>query len=446
MTWLRTGAAGAAVVCMSSVAAAATVEVHVGDYYFTPQFADVQIGDTVRWIRDEGNHDVTSGAYCGDDSDLFYSPLTESNPVFEWTVPNGYDGDVISYTCSVGNHCVAADQFGALLVNVEAHYLSTNGFAFEPSDITVNAGDAVFWIHGGGSHTVTSGIGCVPDGRFHQSLDNFHPLPFYVVPSDEPSGVIDYYCTPHCGSGMLGTISVTGAAPTGACCFMNFMCDEDMTEEECGEKWDPDYTWYEGMNCDEADCLAIGACCLPDGSGGFVCQEIVQEDCKANPDGQWMGWVSCDEVNCNVAPTGACCFMNFMCDEDMTEEECGEKWDPDYTWYEGMNCDEADCLAIGACCLPDGSGGFVCQEIVQEDCKANPDGQWMGWVSCDEVTCDQGCIGDLDGDGTIGVDDLLQLLGVYGVACGDCPEDLDGSGVVDIDDLLQLLSVYGTDC
>ena len=53
---------------------------------------------------------------------------------------------------------------------------------------------------------------------------------------------------------------------------------------------------------------------------------------------------------------------------------------------------------------------------------------------------------DLDGDGTIGVDDLLQLLGVYGVACGDCPEDLDGSGVVDIDDLLQLLSVYGTDC
>ena len=70
----------------------------------------------------------------------------------------------------------------------------------------------------------------------------------------------------------------------------------------------------------------------------------------------------------------------------------------------------------------------------------------MGWVSCDEVNCDQGCIGDLDGDGTIGVDDLLQLLGVYGVACGDCPEDLDGSGVVDIDDLLQLLSVYGTDC
>jgi plastocyanin len=339
---------------MSSVATAAIVEVHVGDYYFTPQFADVQVGDTVRWIRDGGNHDVTSGAYCGDDSGLFYSPLTESNPVFEWTVPNGYDGDVIPYTCSVGNHCVAADQFGALLVNVEAHYLSTNGFSFEPSAITVNAGDAVFWIHGGGSHTVTSGTDCVPDGRFDQPLDNFHPLPFYVVPSDEPTGVIDYYCTPHCLMGMLGTISVEGV------------------------------------------------------------------------------------------PTGACCYMNILCDEDMTEEECGGQWDPDYTWYEGMNCDEADCLAIGACCLPDGSGGFVCQEMVQESCM--PDGEWMGWVNCDEVTCDQDCIGDLDGDGTIGVDDLLQMLSAYGVACGACPEDLDGSGVVDVDDLLQLLSVYGTDC
>jgi len=38
------------------------------------------------------------------------------------------------------------------------------------------------------------------------------------------------------------------------------------------------------------------------------------------------------------------------------------------------------------------------------------------------------------------------VVSIYGVACGDCPEDLDGSGVVDIDDLLQLLSVYGTDC
>ncbi len=75
-----------------------------------------------------------------------------------------------------------------------------------------------------------------------------------------------------------------------------------------------------------------------------------------------------------------------------------------------------------------------------------PDGEWMGWVNCDEVTCDQDCIGDLDGDGTIGVDDLLQMLSAYGVACGACPEDLDGSGVVDVDDLLQLLSVYGTDC
>ena len=196
--------------CMTASAAAAVVEIHVGGYYYDPQFAAVQPGDTVRCIHDGGTHDVTSGAYCGDDTGIFFSDITATVPTFEWTVPAQYDGDVIPYYCSVGNHCVAGNQFGALLVNVEAHYLTTNGFAFEPAQISVNAGDALFWIHGGGSHTVTSGSDCIADGRFDDLLDNFHPMPYYVVPADEPTGVIDYFCTPHCGSAMVGEINVTG--------------------------------------------------------------------------------------------------------------------------------------------------------------------------------------------------------------------------------------------
>lgn len=261
---------GIAAVGLSSVGSAAVVEIHVGDYYFTPQFAQVQAGDTIRWIRDGGTHDVTSGGYCGDDSGLFYSPLSASVPVFEWTVPGSFDGDVIPYTCSVGNHCVASNQFGALLVNVQAHYVSTNGFAFEPADISVAAGDAVFWIHAGGSHTVTSGSGCLADGRFDEPLDNFNPMPFYVVPSDEPTGVIEYYCVPHCVYDMTARIEVLG------------------------------------------------------GAGG--------------------------------------------CDEDLND------------------------------------------------------------------------------DGMVGVDDVLQLLSAYGSNCAGCSEDIDGSGTVGVDDLLQLLSAYGGDC
>ena len=55
------------------------------------------------------------------------------------------------------------------------------------------------------------------------------------------------------------------------------------------------------------------------------------------------------------------------------------------------------------------------------------------------------CVGDLDGSGDVGVDDLLALIGAWG-ACGnpsDCPEDLDGSGTVDVDDLLALIGVFG---
>jgi len=55
------------------------------------------------------------------------------------------------------------------------------------------------------------------------------------------------------------------------------------------------------------------------------------------------------------------------------------------------------------------------------------------------------CLGDIDGDGEVGVDDLLALIGAWG-ACvdpGDCPEDLNGSGTVDVDDLLALIGVFG---
>ena len=270
MSISRIGLGGLAVMfSLSSAASAAVVEIHVGGYYFTPQFPEVQAGDTIRWIRDGGTHDVTSGVPCQDDSGLFYSPLTASYPVYEWTVPGSFDGSVIPYYCSVGNHCVASNQFGALLVNVEAHYLSTNGFSFVPETVFVNAGDAIFWIHAGGSHTVTSGSGCSPDGRFDEVLDNFNPMPFHVVPADEPSGVIDYYCIPHCVSDMTGQIDVTGLA--------------------------------------------------------------------------------------------------------------------------------------------------------------------------------SGCAEDLNGDGSVTVDDLLQLLAVYGASC-TCPEDIDGNGVVSVDDLLLLLSAYGGDC
>jgi hypothetical protein len=52
-----------------------------------------------------------------------------------------------------------------------------------------------------------------------------------------------------------------------------------------------------------------------------------------------------------------------------------------------------------------------------------------------------GIPGDLDGDGVVGVDDLLILLGSWG-ACTGCPGDINGDGTVGVDDLLVMLANF----
>ena len=56
-----------------------------------------------------------------------------------------------------------------------------------------------------------------------------------------------------------------------------------------------------------------------------------------------------------------------------------------------------------------------------------------------------GVTGDLDGDGTVGVKDLLILLGNWGpcAECADCVADLDGDCSVGVKDLLILLGNWG---
>ncbi len=53
--------------------------------------------------------------------------------------------------------------------------------------------------------------------------------------------------------------------------------------------------------------------------------------------------------------------------------------------------------------------------------------------------------GDLDGDGSVGVKDLLILLGSWGpcLDCEDCPADIDGDCIVGVKDLLILLGNWG---
>jgi len=60
------------------------------------------------------------------------------------------------------------------------------------------------------------------------------------------------------------------------------------------------------------------------------------------------------------------------------------------------------------------------------------------------------CVGDFDGDKTVGLSDLAVMLGAFGTCSGDpgyvAAADLDGSGCVDLVDLSTLLGVFGSTC
>ena len=83
-------------------------------------------------------------------------------------------------------------------------------FAFVPRNPVVEQGDYVRWQNiGVGLHTSTSGPSCaVFDGRWDFPLGAGVTTPARQF--NETPMVIAYHCTPHCGLGMSGTVSVTG--------------------------------------------------------------------------------------------------------------------------------------------------------------------------------------------------------------------------------------------
>ena len=54
------------------------------------------------------------------------------------------------------------------------------------------------------------------------------------------------------------------------------------------------------------------------------------------------------------------------------------------------------------------------------------------------------CSADVDGDGTVGVGDLLSVVDQWG-PCSGCSSDIDGDGLVGIGDLLAVVDLWG-DC
>ena len=64
---------------------------------------------------------------------------------------------------------------------------------------------------------------------------------------------------------------------------------------------------------------------------------------------------------------------------------------------------------------------------------------------CIEESTSNGCIGDLDGDLIVTVNDILAVLSEFG-CLSDCTNDVNEDGAVNVADVLLVLSAFGTVC
>jgi plastocyanin len=95
-------------------------------------------------------------------------------------------------------------------------------YGFEPSTLTVHSGDLVkFTLVSGGPHNVAFDADQIPDAR-EQALaagmpDQMAPLASNLLKDGEgytisfagvPPGTYPYFCMPHAGAGMKGSITV----------------------------------------------------------------------------------------------------------------------------------------------------------------------------------------------------------------------------------------------
>lgn len=77
---------------------------------------------------------------------------------------------------------------------------------FEPAILTISPGHKVVWINkSNDDHTSSSGTNCNKDGKWHSGYISHNQTFSYVF---DTVGTFNYFCVPHCFSGMKGIIIV----------------------------------------------------------------------------------------------------------------------------------------------------------------------------------------------------------------------------------------------
>ncbi|MEE2819048.1 MAG: dockerin type I domain-containing protein [Planctomycetota bacterium] len=101
---------------------------------------------------------------------------------------------------------------------------------------------------------------------------------------------------------------------------------------------------------------------------------------------------------------------------------------------------EKDDLSVGV-----GAGGYI---LAWDDARNGSPDIYAQRVNADGSLGEglgEPCFGDINGDGSVSVTDLLEIIAAWGNCSEDCSADLDEDGTVGVTDLLELIAAWG-DC
>ena len=92
------------------------------------------------------------------------------------------------------------------------HTVNISGLTFSPANITIQQGDTVRWVKTAGVHNVRESGGGA-DTVFYSGAPTGGAFTYNFAFNAPLSGVFNYRCDVHFGSGMVGTVTVNAPPP-----------------------------------------------------------------------------------------------------------------------------------------------------------------------------------------------------------------------------------------
>ena len=147
-----------------------------------------------------------------DDKASTAADLTTAAPP-DLTTPAGNDLATAADLTTAKDAATGSDgAVGGATVDVT---VGPNGtLTFQPKDVSVSVGDTVRWTWMGNNHTVTSGANAVADDKFCSPSDAgcqgaaTSSAGAVYMHKFTAAGSFPYYCRPHIGAGMIGSVTV----------------------------------------------------------------------------------------------------------------------------------------------------------------------------------------------------------------------------------------------